>query len=865
MNSTYSPPPWNNAPEDLLREFESAIDSGLTDEEAATRLNTYGPNQLHGHTTRKWPGILIAQLRSPLVLLLVVAAALGFFFQNWIEGIAICIVILLNAAIGFFTELGAIRSMESLRQFNAVHVTARRGGRSKRIPAKELVLGDIVIVDAGDVIAADMRLLTASRLQANESLLTGESFPVSKSLPLLPDDTILAERANMLYKGTSITRGTALAIVASTGLQTELGQISSLVLETEDESTPLEKRLNLLGRKLIVVTLLITAFTLLMGLRSGKDLYLMIETSIALAVAAIPEGLPIIATLALARGMWRMARSNALINQLSAVETLGATNVICTDKTGTLTENKMTLAQIVPAAQGGERALLETGALCNKATLDGIGDPLEVALLIEAQKHDLSPEELHQKHPLLTEEAFDSESKRMGTSHQCGQDTLVAIKGAAEAVLPICTKLQTPEGPIPLTTAERDLWLAKNHTLASEGFRVLSFATKTTSDPTSPLYSDLTFLGHGCFIDPPRHDIQATLDECHAAGIRVVMITGDQVGTATHVAKSVHIIPPDAPQHATLGQDIPTLSQQELLETDIFARVTPKDKLDIIACHQKNGSVVAMTGDGVNDAPALKKADIGIAMGQRGTEVAREASDMVLRDDSFPTIVTAIRQGRVIFNNIRKFVVYLLSCNLSEIFVVGLAAGVNSPLPLLPLQILFLNMVTDVFPALALGAGGGNSEVMSKPPRKMSEPLIGRREWTRITLFSLLISASVLAPFAFALLKLHLPVQEAVTIAFLILASAQIFHVFNMTEPQSPLFRNEITRNPYVWVAVIVCLLLLALALFIPLFAETLKLTNPSSQGWLLVLIGSLIPPIIGRIAAGISGILALKRVPLLP
>ena len=324
------PTPWTTESDDLIQQLQSVTDTGLTESQVIDRLQSHGRNQLHTQTQRKWPKILVSQFKSLLVLLLVIAAALGFAFQNWSEGIAICLVILINAAIGFFTELGAIHSMESLRKFNAVHVTVRRNGKSKCIPAEELVPGDIVIIDAGDIIAADLRLLTASRLQANESLLTGESFPVDKDLQLLSEETILAERANMLYKGTSITRGTAEAIVTSTGLDTELGKISSLVLETEDEITPLEKRLGLLGKKLIIVTLIVTSFTLIMGLSSGKDLYLMIETSIALAVAAIPEGLPIIATLALARGMWRMAQSNALMNRLSAVETLGATNVICT-------------------------------------------------------------------------------------------------------------------------------------------------------------------------------------------------------------------------------------------------------------------------------------------------------------------------------------------------------------------------------------------------------------------------------------------------------------------------------------------------------------------------------------------------------
>lgn len=845
--------PWSISGEQVLEKLQVGISRGLSENEAAARLESYGPNYLQAKASRKWLSILIAQFKSFLVLLLTLAAGLGFVFKNWVEGGAICVVILINAAIGFFTEIGAIRSMESLRQFNVVHVTVRRDGKSKRILAEELVPGDIVIVDAGDVIAADMRLISSSRLLVNESLLTGESFPIDKSVASLPEETIIAERFNMLYKGTTINRGNAEAIVTSTGLETELSQIASLVLDTKDEITPLEKRLSQLARKLIIVTIIITLFTLVMGLASGKDLFLMIETSIALAVAAIPEGLPIIATLALARGMWRMAKNNALINRLSAVETLGATNVICTDKTGTLTENKMSLDSIIPSAPGGDIEILKIGSLCNKATIDGIGDPLEVALLNAAKERNFSHGELCSIHPLVYEEAFDSESKRMATAHKHDLDILVAVKGAAEAVLSICTSIRTSNGPVPLTKMERRNWLRKNHDLALAGFRILAFATKATRDPQNSLYQNLTFLGLGCFIDPPRENIRAALNECRKAGIRVVMVTGDQPGTAIHVAKSVRIMDQDAPDVAVLGKDIRNLTDRQLLDASIFARVTPKDKLDIIERHQKNGSVVAMIGDGVNDAPALKKADIGIAMGLRGTEVSREAAKMILLNDSFDTIITAIRQGRIILNNVRKFVVYLMSCNLSEVLIVGLAAGVNAPLPLLPVQILFLNMVTDVLPALALGASEGDQNVMNQAPRKLSLAIIGRRQWLRIIGYSLLITMVVLGSFAYALHVLHVSTKEAVTISFFIVAIAQIIHVFNMTEKGSPLIWNEITKNHFIWLAILLCFTLLFAALYIPIFSEALDLTFIGFESWMLILIGGSVPLIIGRLVSWIS------------
>ena len=845
--------PWGISGGQVLDELHVELSGGLSEAEAAARLGIYGPNHLQTRPGRKWPGVVIAQFRSFLVLLLALAAGLGFVFGNWIEGSAICVVILINAAIGFFTELGAIRSMDSLRQFNAVHVTVRRDGKNMRIPAEGLVPGDILIVDAGDVIAADMRLVSASRLLANESLLTGESFPVEKDPATLPQDTILAERSNMLYKGTSISRGTGDAVVTSTGLRTELGQISSLVLATEDEITPLEKRLSLLARKLIFVTLAITAFILAMCVISGKGLYLMIETSIALAVAAVPEGLPIIATLALARGMWRMAKNNALINCLSAVETLGATNVICTDKTGTLTENKMTLEEVFPTFPGGDAAVLKAGVLCNKATLDGIGDPLEVALLNAAKDRDLSHQELRDSLPVLNEEAFDYETKRMATAYRHGSEILVVAKGAAEAILEICTRIQKPGGPADLTNEEREVWLKKNHDLASEGFRILAFAHNDMVDPAEPLFKDLVFLGLASFSDPPREDIRDTIRECRKAGIRIVMVTGDQPGTAIHVARSVGIIDDDNAAAAVLGKDIGSLTDAQLIGVSIFARVSPRDKLDIIRRHQMNGSVVAMTGDGVNDAPALKKADIGIAMGLRGTEVSREAADMILRDDAFTSIVTAIRQGRIIFGNIRKFVVYLMSCNVSEILVVGLAAGANAPMPLLPLQILFLNMVTDVFPALALAASEGDERIMSHPPRRMSEGVIGRTQWIHITGYSLLITAAVLCSFVYSLRVLLVSTEEAVSSTFIVLAIAQVLHVFNMAEKGAPLILNEITRNRFVWLAILICFSLLSAALHIPLLSAMLELSIPVPRSWPVILVGGAAPFVISRLASWIS------------
>ena len=875
--------PWSESVDEVVKRHASSAEAGLSNMEVRHRLHHHGPNELQTSSGRGWFGILIAQFKSLLVLLLAVAAGLAFAFQDWIEGIAICAVLVINAVIGFLTELGAVRTMESLRRYNKTWATVRRGGKVKRIAAEHIVPGDIVLLEAGDMVAADMRITKCSRLQVNESALTGESMPVSKDAEPIASDAILAERSCMLYKGTSIARGSSEAIVVATGLATEFGQISSLVMTTHDEDTPLEKRLARLSRKLIVVTLGITAFTLVAGLMRGRDLYLMIETSIALAVAAIPEGLPIIATLALARGMWRMARSNALINRLSAVETLGATNIICTDKTGTLTENRMVLVSALSDAGMDDfhahqnplplsDELLRIGVLCNNAELSsragvaalagpggdeaesvGVGDPMELALLAAGQVRGFGKRDLLEQYPRHHEEAFDSDVKMMATVHHdlAKDHFLYAVKGAAEPVLASCTHLQQQDGVMPMGEASRQWWLEQNEQLALEGFRMLALASKTSDDPDASPYENLTLLGLVCVMDPPRADIPAAIESCQNAGIRVVMVTGDQGGTALHVAKNTGICRQEQDCKVTTGAEIDEVQQrgeiEEMLGVTVFSRVTPKNKLDIIQMHQDQGAVVAMTGDGVNDAPALKKADIGIAMGIRGTEVARETADMVLRDDAFVSIVSAVEQGRVIFNNIRKFVVYLMSCNLSEVMVIGLASMIAAPLPLLPLQILFLNMVTDVFPALALGASKGHADVMAQPPRSLKDPIIGRKQWRAISLYSLLITAVVLASFTIARGTLGMSDTQAVTVSFLVIAIAQLLHVFNMAEPQSKVFDNEITRNPYVWGAVALCCLILTAAMTYQPLAEVLSLEPLDLHGWMLVVVASLIPLIVGR------------------
>ena len=877
---------WSKRVEDVLDALEVDPAEGLGKIAVIRRCRRYGRNRLHEKARESAWSILLNQFKNLIVLLLLAAMIVSFAVGSWMDGIAIGVVIAINTVIGFITELRAVRSMEALRKLGDLHSKVRRGGVAMEIPAKELVPGDIIIIEGGDIATADLRLIEASKLQADESALTGESAPVSKRIDPVDEKAPLAERSSMLFKGTSVTRGSGEGVVVATGMATELGQIASMVEEAEEEATPLERRLNELGNKLIWVTLVVAVIVAATGIFSGKSLYLMIETAIALAVAAIPEGLPIVATIALARGMWRMAKRNALINRLSAVETLGATDVICTDKTGTLTENRMTVVKYEldtgvinvrgeshgtggsfhadgePVSPEDNKLLLEAlrvGVLCNNASIDktgdkpgAVGEPVEVALLYAADKAGIDRKELSAVMEEVREEAFDPERKMMATWNRSNGKLKVFVKGAPEEVLKASTRLMTSDGYKEFNAEARERWFEKNRLMARDGLRLLALAVKEVDSDKGTPYENLAFIGLVGMIDPPKEEVRWAIEECHSAGVRVVMVTGDQAGTARNVALATGLIKDENTRIINGGEyeSLEGLAGEEfrrVIESDIFARINPREKLELISLHQGNGSIVAMTGDGVNDAPALRKADIGIAMGRRGTQVAAEAADMVLKDDEFSTIVAAIAQGRVIFTNIRKFVLYLLSCNISEVLSVGVASLIQIPLPILPLQILFLNLVTDVFPALALGAGEGDAGIMRHPPREPDEPVMTRPHWYAVGFYGLLITASVIVSLILALRWLGLEEDGAITISFLTLAFAQLWQVFNVRETSEGIIRNDVVRNPFVWLAIGLSGLLLIVALYVPGLSEVLRLHPPDSRGWTVVIVLSLMPLVIGQ------------------
>lgn len=890
------PTPWASPAATVVSSFDVDKDTGLSEDEVHRRRQRFGANKLKEVKKESLFSILLHQFKSLIMLVLALASGLSFAFGQWIDGVGILAALFINALIGFFTELQAVRSMESLQEMDVKHSTVKREGRFREVEAEEVVPGEIVVIESGDVVTADIRILESNRLQVNESALTGESVPVQKDTEPVQKDSPLAERTNMLYKGTAVTEGSGFGVVVATGMDTELGSVASLVQQSESNEDPLKQRLDALASQLVRGIIAVAVVSGIAGIAGGKELLTMIETSIALFVAAVPEGLPIVATLALARGMRRMARRNALVRRLQAVQTLGSTNIIFTDKTGTLTENQMTATTyslpkgklritgdglstdgafyyigdavgadgdaVDPGADVNLHGVLAVGVLCNNASFqegNAVGDPMEVALLVAGAKAGVLREKLLDEMPESREVAFDPDVKMMATFHSRDSEHYEAVKGAPEAVLAACTRIKESDGSLRKLAAEdREQWLKKNEQLAGEGLRVLAFAENTVKSPDVEPYKDLTFLGLGGLLDPPRNDVRDAIAVCHRAGVRVIMVTGDQQATAVAIGKDLGIGGDDPTVfHGRDLRDPTKLSERDLhtlLEGSIFCRVSPEQKLNLIAAHQKAGSIVAMTGDGVNDAPALKKSDIGVAMGVRGEPVAEDASDILLQDDRFATINAAIEYGRIIFENVRSFVIYMISGNVGEILIVFLASLVGAPLPLLPLQILYINAVNDVFPALALGLGPGSSEVMKRPPRNPSEPILARQHWYLLGAYGAVIGLSVLGGFTLALTTFGLTVEHAVTISFLSVAFARLWHVFNMRDESSNVLVNQVTRNPFIWAALALCTGLLLLAVYVPPIATALGVVDPGVTGWTLIIGSSLVPLILGQIGITILG-----------
>ena len=785
--------------------------SGLSPQEAQARLDKYGPNQLAGAPKKPLWARFLDQMRDPMILVLLAAAALSLASsggEDWVEAVIILVIVGVNACISISQEDSAEKALEALQKMSAPLAKVVRGGEQVRLETAFLVPGDVIVLEAGDLVPADARILECANLKADESAMTGESVPVDKQADaVLPEGTVLGDRSNMVISSTVITNGRALCVVTATGMDTEVGRIAGMLMGEEDTSTPLQRKLAEISKTLSFVCLAVCAVMFGVGMLYHRPLLEMLMAAVSLAVAAIPEGLPAIVTIVLALGVQRMVKHNAIVKKLPAVETLGCAGVICSDKTGTLTQNRMTVKQVWTPGDRHRREALTIGALCNDTVLapsgKTTGDPTETAFVDAALADGLDKNILEQEMPRVFELPFDSERKLMSTVHPLpGQPGRyrVMVKGAPDVLLSRCTHILAGAA-VPLTAAlGRDVEAA-NASMAEQALRVLACGYQDIESLPEPsgsaqLETGLTFVGLVGMIDPPRLEVRDAVAQCYAAGIRPVMITGDHKLTAVAIARELDIF--RSGDLAITGEDLDFMPQ-ELLEQDVdkfavYARVSPEHKMRIVKAWQKKGMVVAMTGDGVNDAPALKVADIGCAMGITGTDVAKGAADMILTDDNFATIVKAVEQGRGIYSNIKKAIHYLLSCNIGEIVTLFLATLFNfhQP-PLVAVQLLWLNLVTDSLPALALGMEPVEPSVMAEKPRSASEPLFTRRFSIRLAWQGLMVGLLTLAAYwlgEYVLSDPTLADATANTMAFATLTFCQLFHAFDVrSETQSPLTR----------------------------------------------------------------------------
>jgi Ca2+-transporting ATPase len=864
-------PPWHAL--DVARALArlGARPEGLVDGEVAERARRHGPNELPALRPVPAWRILVAQLRTVIAGLLIVATALAVARGETADGIAIGAVLVINVALGFVTELRGRRAMEGLRSLVGARARVVRNGTIQDIAAPALVPGDILVLNAGDNVPADARLIATSGLSVMEASLTGESVSVEKRADVvLAGDTPLPDRANLVFQGTTVVTGRARAAVVATGQSTELGRIGTLVAGISEEKTTLERLLDSLGRRLAAAALAIAALIALVEVLQGAAIARVVQTGIAVAVAAVPEGLPVVVTVAMAIGVHRMARRNALVRRLPSLETLGAATVICTDKTQTLTSGEMALVTLwldgrdvelpVVAEQRHETdpvfRALRVGALASRL-LERMGDndrpsgetPEDRALLDAARQVGIDRLTLLGDLPEVAELTFSSARRLTATFHRSADGLVAFVKGAPGSVVDRCDRMLTGNGETLIGPDLRERIRAENERLAGRGLRVLALAEGLVDAVDEERLRGLTFVGFAGMIDPPAPRVKETVATLHGAGIRIIMLTGDHVATANAVARELDLA--RAPSDSLSGAEIDRLTDEELVERvanlTVAGRVSPDAKLRIVSALQERGEVVAMLGDGVNDAAALRKADIGVAMGRRGTDAAREVAGVVLADDRFETIAVAVEEGRAIFDNIRRFVFYLFSCNLGEL-VVLLAVGIaGMPLALLPLQLLWLNIVTDSFPALALAFEPAEADVMRQPPRDPGKQIMSRSFTTMTVRYGLLIGAVSFLAYLWGYRTFPSQPAMATTLTFMTVALAQLLHLGNARSRSAVLTRQRVLSNRYALGALVAGVGLQLVALYQPGLRQLLALESIGPREWVVVAVLALVPAVLGQ------------------
>lgn len=865
---------WHSLSESEVLEKLKTSDYGLSDEEVRSRQKVYGYNELSKKKRKSIFKLALYELKDPMIIILILASILSFLLDEFVEGYVILFIVFINTIISVVQQKKAEASIEALKNMSAPTAHVIRNNSEIIIPASELVIGDIVILEAGSVVPADIRLIESANLKIQESALTGETVPVEKDADeVLKPDCFLADRINMAYTSSLITYGRGIGVVIATGMNTEVGHIASLLNNSDEFDTPLKRKLSAVGKTLSIVGLIVCVIIFVIGLLYKRPILPLFMTAISLAISIIPEGLPATATIVMALGVKRMAKENALIRKLPAVETLGSSTVICSDKTGTLTQNRMVVKKlanvddilnnsaITPNSISNQelyKDLIYSGLLCNDATFDKnnknmiIGDPTEGALLLLGRDYfKINQEDLERKYERLFEQPFDSDRKRMTTVHNIDGEITAYVKGALDELLELCDTVLTSNGIRPITNEDKEKILNLNNTLSSEALRVLGFTkkilNKVPEDEEENVEFNLTFIGIVGMIDPPRLEVPNSIKTCKNAGIRTIMITGDHVITAKAIAKELGIY--DKNTKAITGTELDNMTDEELDKavetTSVFARVSPNHKLRIVNSLKRNGEVVAMTGDGVNDAPALNKADIGISMGINGTDVAKDASDMILLDDDFTTIVYAIKEGRRVYKNIQKVIQFLLAGNIAEILTLFIATLLNWYPPILAIHILCINLATDSLPALALGVDPASKNVMKEKPVK-SGSLFEKALVSRVILHGIFITIATISAFLIGYNTDSYIVGQ--TMAFTVLAISQMLHAFNQRSNTDSIFTKGNGHNKYLFFALLSSFVLLLIILFVPVIRNIFSLSILKPIEWAITIGLSILPVILVEI-----------------